>query len=102
MNEFTFESPIDLGCGLHRQTIVLDGKEVGFTIMREKNFLSPIEEAYLLPDVDAGISEPTPGLLPEKKGWIEFKRFSDCDAAYDYAVSNFVKIRYLFENGDWD
>lgn len=101
--EFSFDDSIDTGRGRHRQTIIYRGKEIGYLVSIEKNWLSPIEEIYLLPDVEYGM-QPNEGgnLLDGKKGWIDFKRFKDYDEAFEYASQNFDKIVYLFEYGDYD
>lgn len=100
--EFVYSESEDLGKGRHRQTIIYKGEEIGFLITIEKNWLAPLEERYILPDVEIGMSEPTSGLLKGKKGWIEFKVFDDYDTAFDYADKNFKQVSYLFKYGDFD
>jgi hypothetical protein len=101
--EFRYSESVDLGRGRHRQDIIYNGKEVGYLISKEKNILTPIEESYIIPDVEKGLSEPTSGLVEGKKGWIEFKVFvDDYDAALKYVEENFEQIAYLFEVGDYD
>lgn len=101
--EFSFDDSQDLGRGRHRQTIIYRGKEIGYLVSIEKNWLSPIEEIYLLPDVEYGMQPNEEGhLLDGKKGWIDFKRFKEYDDALEYASQNFDKIVYLFEYGDYD
>jgi len=92
-NEFTFSDSVDLGRGRHRQTIFYNGKEIGYLVSIEKNWLSPIEEKYLLPDVEYGM---------DSSGWIKFKVFKTYDEAFRYASQNFKEIAYLFEYGDCD
>ena len=101
--EFHYSESVDLGNGRHRQDIIYNGKEVGYLVSKEKNILAPIEESYIIPDVEKGLSEPTSGLLEGKKGWIEFKVFvDDYDTALKYVEENFEQITYLFEVGDYD
>ena len=101
--EFSFDDSIDLGRGRHRQTIIYRGKEIGYLVSIEKNWLSPVEEIYLLPDVEYGMQPSEGGSLRDgAKGWIDFKRFKDYDEALEYASQNFDKIVYLFEYGDYD
>jgi hypothetical protein len=101
--EFHYSESVDLGKGYHRQEIIYNGKEVGYLVSREKNWLAPITESYVIPDVEEGLSEPTSGLLEGKKGWIEFKVFvDDYDAALKYVEENFEQIVYLLEVGDYD
>jgi hypothetical protein len=101
--EFHYSESVDLGNGYHTQGIIYNGKDVGYLISKEKNILAPIEESYIIPDVEKGLSEPTNGLLEGKKGWIEFKVFvDDYDAALKYVEENFEQITYLFEVGDYD
>lgn len=102
VGEFEYGETEDLGQGRHRQIIYLNGKEIGFLITREKNFMVPLEEVYVLPDVEEGMSEPTEGLRDGAEGWIEFKTFEDYDEAFRYATENFGEIAHLFEFGDWD
>lgn len=103
-DEFEYIEPQDLGRGRHRQTIVYNGREVGYLIMKEKNFLTPIEEIYMIPDVEFGLDIPEErgGLLPDKDGWIDFKRFTDYDEAFAYVKQNFDEVVDLFERGDYD
>lgn len=42
------------------------------------------------------------GLLDGKKGWIDFKVFTNYDEAFRYASQNFEELAYLFEYGDYD
>lgn len=100
--EFNYSDSVNLGNGRHRQEIIFNSKEIGYLLTIEKNWLAPLEEIYLLPDVEVGMSEPTGGLLEGKKGWIDFKRFTDYDTALKYANDNFDNIAYLFEFGDYD
>lgn len=102
VGEFEYSESEDLGKGRSRQTIMYNGKEIGYLVSIEKNLLSPIEEIYLLPDVDYGMSEPTDSLRDGAKGWIDFKRFTDYDEALAYASQNFEQLAYLFEYGDYD
>lgn len=69
----------------------------------EKNPLAPIEEKYILPDIEYGM-QPSEGggLLDGKKGWIDFKVFSNYDEALRYVSQNFKELAYLFEYGDYD
>lgn len=102
-DEFSFDDSQDLGKGRHRQTIIYRGKEIGYLLYIDKNWLVPFEEIYLLPDVEYGM-EPSEGggLLNGKKGWIDFKRFKNYDEAFRYASQNFEELVYLFEYGDYD
>ena len=102
-DEFSFDDSQDLGKGRHRQTIIYRGKEIGYLLYIDKNWLAPVEEIYLLPDVEYGM-EPSEGggLLDGKKGWIDFKRFKNYDEAFRYASQNFEELVYLFEYGDYD
>ena len=103
VSEFIYGDSVDLGRGRHRQCITYMGKPVGYLISKEKNFLSPIEESYVIPDVEKGMSEPTDGMLEGKMGWIDFKVFvDDYDAALEYVERNFESVAYLLENGDYD
>jgi len=103
ITEFEYTESEDLGKGRHRQVIIFNKKEVGYLVSREKNWLSPIEERYVIPDVEKGLSEPTDGLLEGKKGWIDFKVFiDDYDSAFEYVKKNFENVSYLFEVGDYD
>ena len=90
--EFTYSDTTELRRGKHRQTIICQDKEIGFLITREKNMLAPLEETYLIPDVDYGLQD----------GWIDFKRFSDYDKALEYVTEHFNTIVWLFEVGDCD
>lgn len=102
-NEFTYSDSYDLGNGRHRQTIIYNGKEIGYLFIIEKNWFAPLEELYLLPDVEYGLQADEGGyMLDGKKGWIDFKRFKDYDEAFAYASQNFEELVYLFENGDSD
>jgi len=102
-DEFEYSESVDLGRGRHQQIIILGGKEIGFLVSKEKNWLAPITESYVIPDVEVGLSEPTSGMLDGKKGWIEFKVFVDnYESAFKYAKDNFEQVAYLFEVGDWD
>ena len=102
-DEFEYTESVDLGNGRHRQIIIYKEKEVGFLVSKEKNWFAPIEESYVLPDVEIGLLEPTDGMLKGKKGWIEFKVFKDdYEAAFEYVKNNFEQIVYLFEVGDFD
>lgn len=68
---------------------------------KEKNWLAPIEESYVIPDVEVGLSEPTE--LLKGKRLIDFKVFvDDYDAAFAYVKQNFEQVAYLFEVGDYD
>jgi len=91
-DEFCYSDSYDLGRGRCRQSIIYRGKEIGYLLSIERNWLSPIEEIYLVPDVEYGLQD----------GWIEFKRFTDYDDAFAYVSQNFDEIVYLFENGDYD
>jgi hypothetical protein len=103
VNEFEYSESEDLGKGRHRQVILYKGREVGYLVSKEKNWLAPIEESYVIPDVEKGLSEPTDALLEGKKGWIDFKVFvDDYDAAFAYVEQNFEQVAYLFEVGDYD
>lgn len=103
-NEFNYSDTEDLGNGRHRQTIIYGGKEIGYLLSIEKNWLSQIEEIYVLPDIDNGMQygEPGSGLLDGKKGWIDFRTFKDYNEALSYASQNLEKLAYLFEYGDYD
>lgn len=100
-DEFTYSESDDLGKGRHRQTIIYNGKEIGYLLTIEKNWLAPLEERYVLPDVEYGL-QAGEHMLDGKKGWIEFKVFKDYDEAFAYASQNFEELAYLFENGDYD
>lgn len=102
-DEFGFDDSQDLGKGRHRQTIIYRGKEIGYLLYIDKNWLAPVEEIYLLPDIEYGM-QPSEGggLLDGKKGWIDFKRFKNYDEAFRYASQNFEELVYLFEYGDYD
>ena len=76
-DEFEYSESVDLGKGKHRQVIIYKDKEVGYLVSKEKNLLAPIEESYVIPDVEVGLSEPTESMLEGKKGWIDFKVFVD-------------------------
>ena len=102
VDEFSYGDSEDLGKGKHRQTIIYNGKEIGYLLSIDKNWLAPIEEKYILPDVDYGMDEPTEGMLDGKKGWIDFKVFDNYDEAFNYASQNFEQLAYLFEYGDYD
>lgn len=93
----------------HRQVISYKGKEIGYLLYTEHggpmSWLCPVDEAWVLPDVEYGLEIPQDksGLLDGKKGWIDFKVFkNDSDSAIAYAKANFDKIAYLFEYGDYD
>ena len=103
VDEFTYSDSDDLGRGRHRQAIIYKGKEIGYLLSIEKNPLAPIEEKYILPDIEYGM-QPSDGggLLDGKKGWIDFKVFSEYDEALRYASQNFKELAYLFEYGDYD
>lgn len=102
-DEFEYSESVDLGKGKHRQVIIYKSKEVGYLVSKEKNWLAPIEESYVIPDVEVGLSEPTESMLEGKKGWIDFKVFvDDYDAAFAYVKRNFEQVAYLFEVGDYD
>lgn len=102
-DEFEYSESVDLGKGKHRQVIIYKDKEVGYLVSKEKNWLAPIEENYVIPDVEVGLSEPTESMLEGKKGWIDFKVFvDDYDAAFAYVKQNFEQVAYLFEVGDYD
>ena len=93
LGEFEYSDSIHTGCGRHRQVIIYRGKEIGYLITKEKNPFVPLEEHYMLPDVDYGLQD----------GWIDFKGWlDDYDGAFAYAVENFERLVYLFENGDYD
>lgn len=102
-DEFSYSDSEDLGRGRHRQTIIYKGKEIGYLLSIEKNPLAPIEEKYILPDIEYGM-QPSEGggLLDGKKGWIDFKVFGNYDEAFRYASQNFKELAYLFEYGDYD
>lgn len=103
MNEFEFiySDSVDLGRGRHRQEIMYKGKAVGYLLSIEKNWFAPIEELYILPDIDYGLQEGE-NLLEGKKGWIDFVRFDNYDEAFKYVTENFEKLAYLYEFGDYD
>jgi hypothetical protein len=102
-DEFEYSESVDLGKGRHRQVIIYKGKEVGYLVSKEKNWLAPIEERYIIPDVEVGLSEPTETMHEGTKGWIDFKVFvDDYDAAFAYVKQNFKQVAYLFEVGDYD
>lgn len=101
-DEFTYSDSYDLGKGRHRQEIIYRGKEIGFLLSIEKNPYAPIEETYVLPDIDYGMQEGGDALLDEKKGWIDFKCFKSYEEAFTYAKANFDEISYLFQYGDYD
>lgn len=100
-DEFTYSDSYDSGKGRHRQTIIYKGKEIGYLVTIEKNWFAPLEELYLLPDVEYGL-QPGEYMRGGAKGWIDFKRFKDYDEAFAYASQNFEEVAYLFENGDYD
>lgn len=101
--EFSYGDSQDLGKGKHRQPIIYRGKEIGYLVSADKNWLAPVEETYILPDVEYGLKPSEGGgLLDGKKGWIEFKRFKTYDEAFRYASQNFDELAYLFEYGDYD
>ena len=102
--EFEFYDSVDLGNGRHRQTIKYCGNEIGYLIMKEYNWLVPIEEIYILPDIDYGLEKPIDpnGLLEGKLGWIDFKRFKTYEDAFEYANQHYDELIYLFKNGDFD
>lgn len=102
VDEFEYSDSEDLGRGKHRQVIIYNGKEIGYLLYIEKNWLAPFEEKYILPDVEYGMSEPTDSMLDGKKGWIEFKVFDNYKEAFAYARQNFEQLAYLFEYGDYD
>ena len=103
MREFEYSESVDLGQGRHQQVIILDGVEIGYLVTKEKNWLAPLVESYVIPDVEVGLSEPTEGMLEGKLGWIDFKVFvDDYDSAFKYACDNFEQIGYLFKVGDYD
>jgi hypothetical protein len=102
-NEFSYSDSEDLGKGRHRQTIIYNGKEIGYLLYVEKNWLAPVEENYILPDIEYGMQPGNGGgLLDGKKGWIDFKVFKNYDEAFRYASQNFEELAYLFEYGDYD
>jgi hypothetical protein len=129
-DEFKYSDSQDLGMGRHRQIIIYKGAEIGYLITKEKNWLAPLEEIYLLPDVEYGMDVPfkfrekgmtfvnvkepwnhnfpspdvyeNTGLIKGLKGWIDFKRFTNYDEALAYATQNLKKITFLFEYGDYD
>ena len=102
-DEFNYSDSEDLGKGRHRQTIIYNGKEIGYLVCIEKNWLAPLEERYVLPDIEYGMqSSDGGGLLDGKKGWIDFKVFTNYDEAFRYASQNFEELAYLFEYGDYD
>lgn len=102
-DEFTYSDSYDSGKGRHRQIIIYRGKEIGYLVTIDKNWFAPVQELYLLPDVEYGLQADEGGnMLDGKKGWIDFKRFKDYDEAFAYASQNFEEIAYLFENGDSD
>ena len=100
-DEFTYSDSDDLGNGRHRQTIIYNGKEIGYLLTIEKNWFAPLEELYLLPDVEYGL-QAGEHMRDGAKGWIDFKRFTNYDEAFAYASQNFEEVAYLFENGDYD
>ena len=122
-DEFEYGDSKDLGRGRHRQTIIYNGKEVGFLLTIEKNWLAPLEEKYLIPDIEYGMDIPQDnpennymnvknpfesdlqpvgrsGLIGGKRGWIDYKVFTDYDEAFQYVKANFDLVAYLFEYGD--
>ena len=102
-SEFSYGDSQDLGKGKHRQPIIYRGKEIGYLVSVDKNWLAPVEETYILPDVEYGMHPSEGGgLLDGKKGWIEFKRFKTYDEAFRYASQHFDELAYLFEYGDYD
>ena len=102
-NEFSYGDSQDLGKGKHRQPIIYRGKEIGYLVSVDKNWLAPVEETYILPDVEYGMKPSDgDGLLDGKKGWIDFKLFKTYDEAFRYASKNFDELAYLFEYGDYD
>ena len=101
-DEFEYGDSVETKPNTYRQVIIYKGKEIGFLFYKEKNWLAPIEETYLLPDIEYGMSEPTLHLSKGKKGWIDFKRFNEYESAFAYAKQNFEELAYLFEYGDYD
>ena len=103
-NVIQFVNPEDLGKGRHRQTILYRGKEIGYYLELEKNFLTPIEEVWVLPDVEYGMQgdDGSGTLFDGKKGWIDFKTFRDENEALSYIHNNADQLAYLFEYGDYD
>lgn len=101
VGEFSYSDSQDLGKGRHRQTIIYNGKEIGYLVSIEKNWLSPIEERYILPDIEYGL-QAGEHMRGGAKGWIDFKVFTDYDEAFRYASQNFEELAYLFEYGDYD
>lgn len=102
-DEFSYGDSEDLGRGRHRQTIIYNGKEIGYLLTIEKNVLTPLKEKYILPDIEYGMkSSDSRIVLDGKKGWIDFKVFDDYDEAFRYASQNFEELAYLFEYGDYD
>jgi len=99
---FEYSESVDLGKGRHCQEIIFKGKEIGYLVEKEKNWLSPIEESYVLPDVDYGLQPGGSSLLKGKKGWIDFRVFDNYDEAFSYANEHFEELAYLFEYGDYD
>ncbi len=108
-DDFTFGPSHMTNRNTHRQVISYKGREIGYLLYIEHggkmSWLLPVDEIWVLPDVDYGMDTPEDrsGLLDGKQGWIDFKRFkNDSDAAIAYVKQNFEKIAYLFEYGDYD
>lgn len=102
-NEFIYTESENLGKGRHRQTIIYNGREIGYLLTIEKNWFAPLEEKYILPDIEYGMQPSTGGCLLEgKKGWIDFKVFTSYEEAFKYASKNLENLSYLFEYGDYD
>lgn len=124
-DEFEYGDSEDLGKGKHRQTIIYNGKEVGFLLTIETNWLAPLQEKYIIPDIEYGMDIPQDnpennyinvknpfesdlqpvgrnGLMNGKRGWIDYKVFTDYDEAFQYVKTNFDLVVYLFEYGDYD
>lgn len=124
-DEFEYGDSEDLGKGRHRQTIIYNGKEVGFLLTIETNWLAPLQEKYVIPDIEYGMDIPQDnpknnymnvknpfesdlqpvgqnGLIDGKRGWIDYKVFTDYEEALQYVKENFDLVAYLFEYGDYD
>ena len=106
-NDFTLGPSHMTDRSTHRQVISYKGKEIGYLLYQEHggqmSWLCPVDEIWVLPDVDYGMEPGGEGLLDGKKGWIDFKVFkNDSEGAMNYAKQNFEQLAYLFEYGDYD
>ena len=92
-DELRYGESIDIGQGKHRQDIMYKGEFVGFLYSKEKSIFAPIEELYIIPDIDRGL---------ETDGFITLKSFDNYDEALQYVQMNFDGILDMVNNGKWD